>query len=218
MGGEETKLLDDSDGGGDGRAPGKDDEYVTAPGCARVMNEEVTDSCLCFLKVFSVATMAAGALIIAVNVYEIIDFAESYQTYAVRGYAILFGLMIILAELEFPRLFLDYFKFLEVWSMKGLFIVFVGVLTLDTEFANSSLLQTATAVIIAVLGAVYFLFGLLCVKTYRDYRKQGLHASVDKQASKERREASRDLTPPPAPPAAAAGEPSWLDPQQDLGV
>jgi len=176
-GGEDRKLLgDESDGGG--RAP--EDVEARDPGCARVMHNEVTDSCLCFLKTFSVTTMAAGALVIAVNLYEIIDFRESYQMYAVRGYAVLLGLMIILAELEYPRLFLDYFKFLELWSLKGLFVVFVGVLTLDTE-DNDSILQTGTAVFVCVLGVLYFLLGLFCVKTYRDHRKQGIHANADRK-------------------------------------
>ena len=221
---EETKLLGD----GEGDEPASSAPEKEAPslvvGCAKV-NEEVTDSCLCGLKALSFATMLAGALVMAVNVFEIVDFQESYQAYALRGYATLFGLLIVLAELERPRLLLDYCRFLEFWSLKGLFVVFVGVLTLDTEADNNSALQTSAAIVVCALGAVYFVFGLFCVKSYRDYRKQGLHAAVDTKfkgangahASADRPHAKAPTGTPAAPaPGPEPGAPSWLDPRQDL--
>ena len=215
-GGEETKLL----GCGESDDPAVPDKaQAAAVGSCASVKGEVTDSCLCFLKVMSIFTMAAGALIIAVNVYEIIDVKMSYQMYAVRGYAVLFGLMIILAELEFPRLFLDYFQFLDLWSMKGFFIVFVGVLTLDTESNDNNALQTGTAGLVVVLGCVYIILGLLCVKTYRDHRKQGIRASSADAVTKKAAEGPIITDEPVrARPPVDATAPDWLDPQKDPGV
>jgi hypothetical protein len=214
---EETKLLGDGEGD-EPASSATEKEPSLVVGCAKV-NEEVTDSCLCGLKALSFATMLAGALVMAVNVFEIVDFQESYQAYALRGYATLFGLLIVLAELERPRLLLDYCRFLEFWSLKGLFVVFVGVLTLDTEADNNSALQTSAAIVVCALGAVYFVFGLFCVKSYRDYRKQGLHAGVEKKLKGPAPPArAAEPDPPRAPPRPTAGAdaPSWLDPRQDM--
>ena len=221
---EESKLLGDGESDEPtASAPAKESPGLVV-GCAKV-NEEVGDSCLCGLKTFSVATMVAGALIIGVNVFEIADFHQSYQAYALRGYAVVFGVLIVLAELERPKFVLQFFRFLDFWMTKGLFIFFVGVLTLDTEADNNSTLQTATAGVVCVLGCIYFVFGLFCVRTYRDYRKQGLHAAVDTKfkgangahASADRPHAKAPTGTPAAPaPGPEPGAPSWLDPRQDL--
>ena len=119
----------------DDRSPFREDDDV-----------EASDACLWTLRGFSTVTAFAGLLVVVVNAIEIYEFQETPQIYAIRAYAIVFGFMILAAEVNWPRLFLEYFRFLDVWAIKGLFILFVAVLTIDTKVSNDyGTLQLATA-------------------------------------------------------------------------
>ncbi|KAJ1459856.1 hypothetical protein M885DRAFT_612968 [Pelagophyceae sp. CCMP2097] len=167
------------------------------------------DWCLGMLQAFSFATAVAAAVIVGVNVYAMATAHESAQMYAV-----IFCSLVILAEVERPKVVLVYFKFLEVWTLKGLFISFVGVLTLDTEARRESLLQSVAALLTISLGAVYFVLGLMCIKTYRDGLQGNLHGPPDASDLEE------PLVPPQppqpkAPQADCGSGPSWLNPMRD---
>ena len=110
----------------------------------------------------------------------------------VRIYGILFGLLIILQEMEYSSFF-KYFGFLDNWVGRGLFILFCGAVVhcLD-EFqsqklannnsngdvegevvdaiANNQLIQTLRSFISLMLyscGLLYIILGLLCIKSLK---------------------------------------------------
>ena len=84
---------------------------------------------------------------------------------AIRAYAIVFGFMILMAEVNWPRLFLEYFRFLDVWAIKGLFACSWPCATIDTKVSNDyGTLQLATALAVGLLGFIYLCLGLMCVK------------------------------------------------------
>ena len=129
-------------------------------------------------------TAFAGLLVVVVNAIEIYEFQETPQIYAIRAYAIVFGFMILMAEVNWPRLFLEYFRFLDVWAIKGLFILFVAVLTIDTKVSNDyGTLQLATALAVGLLGFIYLCLGLMCVKSCRDMRKATLSKERERRAA-----------------------------------
>ncbi|KAJ8600369.1 hypothetical protein CTAYLR_000705 [Chrysophaeum taylorii] len=174
--------------------------------------EELGETCLMLLQAVSAATMGAGALVMAVNLYVMCEFSEPIRMYAVRSYNVIFGVFIILAEAERPALLLDYFKFLKVWTAKGLFIAFVGILTLDTEMRSVSLLQTVCALLTFSLGGLYFVLGLLCLRTYRDARKA---AAGTPEAKSSEEPASDAVDAPASAEEAPSDAPSWMDPAKD---
>lgn len=164
------------------------------------------ENCIFLLKAISAATVGAGCLVTAVNLYELTKPMPT-RMYPVRCYTAVFGILIVLGEFEKPDFVIEYFAFLKSWIAKGLFVGFVGVLTLDTESNNDSMLQTAAALATIGFGAVYVVLGLLCLKTYRDGRLQ--HTStVDEEKD--------EFVPPPLPAEQKKDEPSWLDPNKDV--
>mmetsp|Transcript_13777 Transcript_13777/g.18387 ORF Transcript_13777/g.18387 Transcript_13777/m.18387 type:complete len:224 (+) Transcript_13777:76-747(+) len=188
--------------------------------------------CVLTLKALSGMSLASGVLLIVVNLYEMIDFRESIKMYAVRTYNIIFGILIVIGEFERPHFVIEYFRFLKSWITKGLFIAFVGLLTLDTEDSNESLLQTVCALITFSLGALYFLAGVCCCPlrlSSRNYRRipTKTKEDVDTEAPRsfylDRKNSPQTPPPPPHAPASEA-MPScsdsekrltWLDPRQD---
>lgn len=165
------------------------------------------ENCIFLLKAISAATVGAGLLVSAVNLYELTRPMPA-RMYPVRCYTAVFGVLIVLGEFEKPDFIIEYFAFLKSWIAKGLFIGFVGVLTLDTESKSNSVLQTAAALATIGFGAVYLVLGLLCFKTYRDGRLQ--HTTTTEEEKDE-------FVPPPAPaPEQKKDEPSWLDPNKDV--
>ena len=169
-------------------------------------------------------TELVGAIVIAENLYEMIALHDTWRGYATRTYTLVFGLAIIVAEVEQPKFVLHYCRFLEAWPSKGLFIFFVGILTLDTESSEVSLLNSATAFAAIALGALYFLLGLLCVRTYRD----ALRDTVSRGANPFPRTSDADTAtkrgtsddpfgagPSAADSASGGSQPSWMDPGRD---
>ena len=165
------------------------------------------DACLWGLKGLSAMTMMAATLLLAVNLYALFWTPEQIRVSMIRVFNLTFGILIILGEVERPQLLLDYFKFLTSWPLKGLFIAFVGLLTLNT---NDSILQTICALITFSIGGTYFLLGLCCLPLRcRFYYKR-----------------NQDFPPPEAPPPVVVVQdtttsshqnnaPSWMDPDRD---
>lgn len=161
---------------------------------------QVGENYLFILRTLSVLTMLSGAAVIAVNLFLMIELKEPVRMYAVRSYNVVFGLLVVAAEVDRPEALLDYFRFLKCWPSKGLFIGFVGILTLDTEEGNDSMLQTATALLAMAVGSFYFVLGLLCLRARDEaasFDEEGGNKLVDEFVSLEE------------------NAPSWLDPSKD---
>lgn len=158
---------------------------------------EFGENCLFMLRALSVVTMISGGAVIAVNLFLMIETKQPVRMYAVRSYNVLFGLLMVAAEIDRPEILLDYVRFLKCWPSKGLFIGFVGVLTLDTEAGEESLLQTATAVLAVSVGILYFVLGLMCLRVREPSAVDEDDKLVDEFVALEE------------------NAPSWLDPTQD---
>jgi len=156
--------------------------------------------------------MAAGLLVAAVNVDAAVRAdAHGVRTYALRAYAALFGLLVAIGELERPRCLLTYVQFLHSWPAKGLFVVFVGLLTLENEDSASSktstVAQTATAYVTMLLGAGYVIVGVLCLPLRTSYGAEAYaYASIpdDEEDDDPKNDVgSAAAVPPAAPPPPA---------------
>jgi hypothetical protein len=213
---------------------GTNDEDLDADGGASSpfhedADVEASDACLWTLRGFSTVTAFAGLLVVVVNAIEIYEFQETPQIYAIRAYAIIFGFMILMAEVNWPRAFLEYFRFLDVWATKGLFILFVAVLTIDTKASNDyGTLQLATACAVGVLGFVYLCLGLMCVKACRDMRKATLSKERERCAAEAAKARARSneafaMEEPSRQTSASVqsddsrspARPTWLDEEND---
>jgi len=75
-------------------------------------------------------------------------------------YRVIFGFLIILAELRFVRA-LAWFSFLTHYLGLGLFHIFIGGLALPTDTANAPY-DLVIAIIAGCTGGVYVLFGCAC--------------------------------------------------------
>ena len=217
-------AAEDLDAQDDDRSPFREDDDV-----------EASDACLWTLRGFSTVTAFAGLLVVVVNAIEIYEFQETPQIYAIRAYAIVFGCMILMAEVNWPRLFLEYFRFLDVWAIKGLFILFVAVLTIDTKVSNDyGTLQLATALAVGLLGFIYLCLGLMCVKSCRDMRKATLSKERERRAAQAAKARARSdaafaaesddprrasSSVPSDDSSRSPARPTWLDEENDvLGV
>lgn len=168
-------------------------EGVDEPTKAAISAVDVGWRCRILLRFISALTWLAGTAVMAVNLYVIIECAQPLRTYAIRGYAVLLGGLVVLGEAGRPAVVLDAVKFLECWPAKGLFLGFLGVLTLDAD--GSSLLQSIAALFVSATGAAYALLGLTCL------RPRTADADNDTESIFD----SLDL----------ANAPDWLDPSKD---
>lgn len=169
---------------------------------------EMSDQCRCVVRIVSVLTCAAGVLVSGVNVYLMIQFEAVLRMYVVRCYNVLFGLLIVLAEIDRPDFILDYVRFLKYWPSKGAFVCFVGVLTLDIEEREDSHLQSIAALFAIAIGVLYFILGLFCLRICRCFSSRHPDDESDDRAD----------TFDASDPVLDRNSPSWLDPAKDTSI
>jgi hypothetical protein len=138
------------------------------------------DPILCWFRVFHfVASMVnlscAGANVFVITKLRHFDIVTAKEG-LIRSYAVLFCLACIFVEYEI-RYFVRRLKFLENWSLRGLFYGFLGAITVNTN--NTSIekieLENVCGALIQFIGAVYFVLGLFCLRELKMRR----HAERD---------------------------------------
>lgn len=181
---------------------------LSAAASSNDTNFEISDQCRYLVRIVSVLTCAAGGFVSGVNVYLMIQFETLLRMYVVRCYNVLFGLLIVLAEIDRPDFILDYVRFLKYWPSKGAFVCFVGVLTLDIEEREDSHLQSIAALFAIAIGVLYFVMGLLCLRICRCCSSR--HPDDESDDRADTFDASDSVIDRNAP--------SWLDPAKDTPV
>jgi len=109
-----------------------------------------------WLKVCRVVGCLAGAAIIGLGLYALIEDEPELQSTVGNCYRIVFGLLIIVAEFQWVKL-LSWFSFLLTLIGLGAFYIFVGGLAL-----GSAAYEIAIAVILCVIGLFYCIAGMAC--------------------------------------------------------
>ena len=93
----------------------------------------------------------------------------------IRIYSCLFGILVIFVEID-CRMVMDYVKALEFWSIRGLFYLFVGVLTLtackshEQSVYRYDRLEEILGSMLCLVGIVYFLGGICCFHSIKEKR------------------------------------------------
>ncbi|CAB1102351.1 unnamed protein product [Ectocarpus sp. CCAP 1310/34] len=134
---------------------------------------------LCFFRFLAVLTVVLALVVIGTNCYIIYD---KYTEIKARGillrvYGILFSIFIIFAELEWSK-FTKFFGFLKYWPARGLFYIFVGLITWDQTDATSSssygTYEDIVSFLMMSVGGIYFLLGLACMRTVKEAERARL--------------------------------------------
>ncbi|CAM9444460.1 unnamed protein product [Pylaiella littoralis] len=165
------KLVDEAAGV-------KPEESADAAAAAEVEEPPPEDSglasrALCFFRFLAVLTVLLALVVIGTNCYIIYD---KYGEIKARGillrvYGIVFCFFVVLAEIEWAK-FTKYFGFLKYWPARGLFYIFVGLITWDqTDTTSSSAYGTYEDIVSFLMmsvGGIYFLLGLACMRTVKE--------------------------------------------------
>jgi nitrogen fixation-related uncharacterized protein len=86
-----------------------------------------------WLKILRVLGVCCGLVIIAMGVYQLVVEDPEFKPIVANLYRIIFGFLIVLAELQWVKL-LDWFSFLCTLIGLGGFYIFVGCLALGTQW------------------------------------------------------------------------------------
>eukprot|EP00903_Cladosiphon_okamuranus_P020289 g18619.t1 len=142
-------------------------------------DDRPTSHVLCFFRFLSVLTILLAFVVIGTNCYIIYD---QYAVIKARGillrvYGVVFSIFIILGELEWSR-FTKFFGFLKYWPARGLFYIFVGLITWDqtdtTSTSSYGTYEDIVAFLMFAVGGIYFLLGLACMRTVKEAERARL--------------------------------------------
>lgn len=114
------------------------------------------------INILRVIGALVGAAISALGVYAIVLNHSDVKTVVNALYQIIFGLLIITAELRFIKL-LVWFSFLVTFIGLGGFYIFVGGLALGSDWW-----EILIAVISCAVGLIYCSFGCCCKSIEKD--------------------------------------------------
>jgi hypothetical protein len=137
------------------------------------------DTPLCLFNSHSLLTVVIAVLVGAAQGIQIYN-NPPIHVIVRRSYGILFCFLIVFVEMEWTALIRGN-KMLQNWACRGLFYGFVGVLEWpDLMMApgekNSAdgiiAMEQISACALILMGALYFVLGLLCCKSQRDLRNQ----------------------------------------------
>jgi hypothetical protein len=87
-----------------------------------------SDPLLLSFQLFHFASGMVGLAALAANVYTYASPDLNVKIAIVRAYTILFCLLIVIVEVDW-RYFVNRIRFVEIWLLRGLFYVFVALLT-----------------------------------------------------------------------------------------
>lgn len=172
------KLVDEA-GGEETKPAVPIPEADVAPSHHEPEDSGLASRTLCFFRMLAILTVLLALVVIGTNCYIIYDKFNSLKARGIllRVYGILFCVFVVLAEIEWAR-FTKYFGFLKYWPARGLFYVFVGLITWDQTGANTESDYGAYEDIISFLmmgvGVIYFFLGLACMRTVKEAERARL--------------------------------------------
>ena len=109
-----------------------------------------------WLKVTRVLGCTCGLVIIALGIYSFVMDSLDIELVVANIYRIIFGILIVIAELQFVKL-LDWFSFLCTLIGLGGFYIFVGGLALGSDWYEITI-----AIVLVVIGLIYCMAGCTC--------------------------------------------------------
>ena len=136
--------------------------------------------CLSFflcLSIFSILS-AIGIIIAQIGTlsYDGRSLTSMPQTVAIRAYGVLFASIIIFTELRWTKM-INESTFLQNWVTRGLFYVFVGLLTLEQNQEKAVqpnwivLYVEVIGLILNTIGILYTFMGIMCLKRIKDQKE-----------------------------------------------
>lgn len=167
----EDKLVDESGESKPAPAPAPESDAEDARPAPQ--ESPLASRALCFFRCLSVLTVILALVVIGTNCYIIY---KRYDEIKARGillriYGILFCVFIVFAEMEWNR-FTKFFGFLKYWPARGLFYVFVALITWDqsgsTDSSSYGTYEDVVAFLMMAVGGLYFLLGLACMRTVKE--------------------------------------------------
>jgi len=96
---------------------------------------------------------------------------------AARSYVIFFSCLIVLCEIDW-RFVMKKIRLLDDWTFRGFFYAYVGLCTIDKSGDLDSP-EDITGISLMVLGLVYAIMGLLCIKGVVQQRRKYAYREVD---------------------------------------
>eukprot|EP00904_Undaria_pinnatifida_P011989 jgi/Undpi1/7920/HiC_scaffold_24.g10392.m1 len=169
----EDKLVDESGQSKPTPAPAPESDSGGDAPPAAPQESPLASRALCFFRFLCVITVVLALVVIGTNCYIIYKRYDEIKARGIllRVYGILFCVFIVFAELEWTR-FTKYFGFLKYWPARGLFYVFVALITWDqsgsTESSSYGTYEDVVAFMMMAVGGIYFLLGLACMRTVKE--------------------------------------------------
>ncbi len=99
------------------------------------------------------------------------------QEDVIRVFAVVLSVLVIMAELEI-KAFMKYFAFMHSWVARGLAYAFIGVISYNAEVKfepGYGAFNAVCAGMMVVVGILYFLLGLACMKTVKEVEARTRH-------------------------------------------
>jgi len=144
----------------------------------RRTSTSISNKVLGFFNIISSITIIVAVAVIASDITftsQNWNLKMSVKEISLNFYSIIFCVMIFCAELDWKQ-FLHFFGFLDSWTAKGLFYVFVAVLTREATLDGNILCQITNFAMLGV-GVLYFLMGIACLKTVKETRQRRMNTS-----------------------------------------
>merc|ERR1712146_303407 len=138
--------------------------------------------CLSFFLLINICSIlfAFGVIIAQMGtiIYDGRSLFSMPQTVALRTYGVVFACIIILTELRWTRM-INESTFLQNWVTRGLFYIFVGLLTLEQNQEKAIVILPPwilfyikiVGLILITIGILYMIMGLMCLRRLKDRKE-----------------------------------------------
>jgi len=131
------------------------------------------------LTIFALLFLVAVNVLLLMGLY--VSSVSSFMYALIRVYNMVFSFLSVAIEFE-VKMIVSHAKFLETWPGRGMFYIFLGVLTLEANPAFAidlvSLVQLIAGWLLIALGGIYFIMGLFGLRS----TKEKLQAQADNKA------------------------------------
>ncbi len=113
-----------------------------------------------------------------------IDDELEVQEDVIRVFGVVLSVLVIMAELEI-KAFMRYFAFMYSWMARGLAYAFIGVISYNAKVKfepGYGAFNAVCACMMVVVGVLYFLLGLACMKTVKEVEARTSHQNGSKDS------------------------------------
>lgn len=131
------------------------------------------DPVLCWFRFFHFLGGAACILAFVSNtVYGQNDLASLYAI-IMRLYVAVFSIVLLLIQLQMP-LVTHSLALFDMWVYRGFFFAYIGLRTINAD-KEYFLFENVVGIFMLVMGFIYFLLGMCCMKVVEDRRLIRFH-------------------------------------------